>query len=82
MESETIDAKISSTGRKIMSENMKERQQKFFKMLFRYASTSLVISHLRIFGCIPGRCIFLLLCNICFFVKFTDLIFMIYEFDE
>ena len=36
----------------------------------------------RIFGCIPGSCVFLLLCNRCVFIKFTDLIFKIYEFDD
>ena len=45
----------------------------FNSLLFRDASTFGRIAS-RIIGCIPEVCVFLLLCNRFFFVKFTDLI--------
>ena len=53
-----------------------------FSLLFRDASTSLVISRLGSLGVYQKAvCFYCCVVNVSF-VKFTDLNFMIYEFDE
>ena len=54
----------------------------FFSLLFRDASTSLVISRLGSFG-VYQKALYFYCCVVnVSFVKFTDFKFMIYEFDE
>ena len=49
-----------------------------------YLETLQHLGHIasRIFWCVSEGCVFLLFCSHVSFVKFTDLIFMIYEFDK
>ena len=54
----------------------------FYSLLFREASTSLVISHLGSLG-VYQRAVYFYCCVVnVSFVMFTDFNFMIYEFDE
>ena len=64
---------------------LQKKQFFLFFFIHCYLETLQHLRHIasRIFGCIPEGCVFLLLrvVNVSI-VKFTDLIFMIYEFDE
>ena len=54
----------------------------FYSLLFRDASTSLVISCLEYLG-VYQKAVYFYCCVVnVLFVKFTDFNFMIYEFDE
>ena len=53
----------------------KQNCSRLGRLVFRNAST-FWSNRVRIFGCIPEGCAFLLLCNQCFFVKFNDLILL------
>ena len=54
----------------------------FYSLLFRDASTSLVISRLGSLGVYQKAVYFYCCVVIVSFAKFTDFNFMIYEFDE